>query len=171
MTRRSAPDAAGVSLFEESSVDGRKGEVVGSGGIQSDDRSSDGSCSKCLYPMLKWCEEDFKNRIDSLIFLGALDRTEARDLAQKAKIKWALEGDENTRFFHGSLKKKRRQLAIKGILKNGDWIEEPGLVKAELLAHFRHRFQQPTEQSGIAVVIEGRVLMDLLLNSLLPSRI
>ncbi|GKG16618.1 hypothetical protein Tco_0361575, partial [Tanacetum coccineum] len=76
--------------------------------------------------------------------MGALDRTKARDLAQKAKIKWALEGDENTRFFHGSLKKKRRQLAIKGILKNGDWIEEPGLVKAELLAHFRHRFQQPT---------------------------
>ncbi|GJT34146.1 hypothetical protein Tco_0924565 [Tanacetum coccineum] len=107
-------------------------------------------------------EEDFKNRIDSLIFLGALDRTEARDLAQKAKIKWALEGDENTRFFHGSLKKKRRQLAIKGILKNGDWIEEPGLVKAELLAHFRHRFQQPT---GISPTLDTD-----LLNSLSPSQ-
>ncbi|GKE15408.1 RNA-directed DNA polymerase, eukaryota, reverse transcriptase zinc-binding domain protein, partial [Tanacetum coccineum] len=31
----------------------------------------------------------------------------------KAKIKWAIEGDENTSFFHGTLKKKQRQLAIK----------------------------------------------------------
>ncbi|GJS38525.1 RNA-directed DNA polymerase, eukaryota, reverse transcriptase zinc-binding domain protein [Tanacetum coccineum] len=46
-------------------------------------------------------EEDFKNRRDSLTFLGVLDRMVARDLAQKAKIKWALEGDENTSFFHG----------------------------------------------------------------------
>ncbi|GJT75705.1 putative RNA-directed DNA polymerase, eukaryota, reverse transcriptase zinc-binding domain protein [Tanacetum coccineum] len=86
-------------------------------------------------------EEDFKHCKDSLKLLGDLDRVEARDLAQKAKIKWALEGDENTRFFHGMLKKKRRQLAIKGILKDGDWIEEPGLVKAEFLSHFRSRFQ------------------------------
>nr|GEW55415.1 RNA-directed DNA polymerase, eukaryota, reverse transcriptase zinc-binding domain protein [Tanacetum cinerariifolium] len=107
-------------------------------------------------------EEDFKNRRDSLTFVGALDHTEARDLAQKAKIKWALEGDENTRFFHGTLKKKRRQLAIKGILKNGDWIEEPGLVKAEFLGHFRHRFQQPT---GISPTLDTD-----LLNPLSPSQ-
>ena len=52
--------------------------------------------------------EDFKNRIDSLKILGELDRLESKDLAQKAKVKWALEGDENTSFFHGMLKKKRR---------------------------------------------------------------
>ncbi|GJZ72838.1 hypothetical protein Tco_0636984 [Tanacetum coccineum] len=40
-------------------------------------------------------------------------RLEALDIAQKAKIKWAIEGEENTKIFHGSLKTKRRQLAIK----------------------------------------------------------
>nr|GEW44479.1 putative RNA-directed DNA polymerase, eukaryota, reverse transcriptase zinc-binding domain protein [Tanacetum cinerariifolium] len=88
-------------------------------------------------------EEDFKNRKDSLHTLGDIDRMEAKDLAQKAKVKWALEGDENTSFFHGSLKKKRRQLAIKGIQKDGNCIEDPGLVKAEFLSHFKSRFQQP----------------------------
>nr|GFB10170.1 hypothetical protein [Tanacetum cinerariifolium] len=36
-----------------------------------------------------------------------------RAIAQKAKVRWALEGDENTSFFHGMLKKKRRQNTIK----------------------------------------------------------
>ncbi|GKB53733.1 RNA-directed DNA polymerase, eukaryota, partial [Tanacetum coccineum] len=87
-------------------------------------------------------EEDFKIRRDSLAILGDLDRIEAKDFAQKAKIKWALEGDENTSFFHGTLKKKRRQLAIRGILKNGDWVDAPGLVKEEFLTHFRDRFKR-----------------------------
>ncbi|GJZ15913.1 RNA-directed DNA polymerase, eukaryota [Tanacetum coccineum] len=87
-------------------------------------------------------EEDFINRRDSIKILDDIQRMEAKDLAQKAKVKWAIEGDENTSFFHGTLKKKRRQLAIKGILKNGEWIEDPAMVKAEFLDHFRNRFKQ-----------------------------
>ncbi|GJW96376.1 RNA-directed DNA polymerase, eukaryota, reverse transcriptase zinc-binding domain protein [Tanacetum coccineum] len=54
-----------------------------------------------------------------------------------------MEGDENSSFFHGSLKKKRRHLAIKGVLKNGEWIEDPTYVKVEFMNHFRDRFQIP----------------------------
>nr|GEW86342.1 hypothetical protein [Tanacetum cinerariifolium] len=74
---------------------------------------------------------------------GEIDRLETKDIAQKAKIKWAIEGDENTSFFHSMLKKKRRQLAIKGILKNEEWIEDPEYFKAGFMEHFRNRFQQP----------------------------
>ncbi|GKG11513.1 hypothetical protein Tco_0342913, partial [Tanacetum coccineum] len=81
-------------------------------------------------------EADFMNQHDSLSILGDMDRLEAKDYAQKAKIKWAPEGDENISFFHGTLKKKRRQLAIRGILKNGEWIEAPDIVKEEFLMHF-----------------------------------
>nr|GEV11083.1 RNA-directed DNA polymerase, eukaryota [Tanacetum cinerariifolium] len=56
---------------------------------------------------------DLTLRISSLKILGDIERKEASDLAQKAKVKWALEGDENTSFFHGSLKKKWRESAIK----------------------------------------------------------
>ncbi|GKB42250.1 RNA-directed DNA polymerase, eukaryota, reverse transcriptase zinc-binding domain protein [Tanacetum coccineum] len=79
-------------------------------------------------------EEDFQNRRDSHTFLGSLDRLEAKDLAQKAKVKWAEAGDENMSFFHNTLK-KRRQLTIKGILKDGEWIEDPSSVKAEFADH------------------------------------
>ncbi|GKA36061.1 putative RNA-directed DNA polymerase, eukaryota, reverse transcriptase zinc-binding domain protein [Tanacetum coccineum] len=86
-------------------------------------------------------KEDFIHRKDSLKILGELDHLEIKDLAQKAKLKWALESDENSGFFHNTLKKKRRHLAIKGILKNREWIEDPNLAKAEFLDHFRTRFK------------------------------
>ncbi|PWA58154.1 RNA-directed DNA polymerase, eukaryota, Nucleotide-binding alpha-beta plait domain protein [Artemisia annua] len=84
--------------------------------------------------------EDLNSRIASMKILGDIEGKEASDLAQKANIKWAIEGDENSSFFHGSLKKKRRQIAIKGVFKNGDWIEEPGEVKAEFYDHFCNSF-------------------------------
>ncbi|GJV93292.1 RNA-directed DNA polymerase, eukaryota [Tanacetum coccineum] len=39
---------------------------------------------------------------------------ETRESIQKAKIKWAVEGDENSKFFHGMINRKRRSnLAVK----------------------------------------------------------
>nr|GEW20062.1 RNA-directed DNA polymerase, eukaryota [Tanacetum cinerariifolium] len=35
---------------------------------------------------------------------------ENQDIAQKAKIKWGVEADENTRFFHATINKKRRSV-------------------------------------------------------------
>ncbi|GJY87422.1 RNA-directed DNA polymerase, eukaryota, partial [Tanacetum coccineum] len=84
--------------------------------------------------------EDLNARLHSTKILSDLERKDASDIAQKAKIKWAIEGDENTSFFHGMLKKKRRQCSIKGILTNGTWIEEPDKVKTEFYSHFCKRF-------------------------------
>nr|GEY85843.1 RNA-directed DNA polymerase, eukaryota [Tanacetum cinerariifolium] len=39
---------------------------------------------------------------------------EAKDNLQKSKVKWAIEGDENSKFFHGIINKRRSQLAIRG---------------------------------------------------------
>nr|GEY14186.1 hypothetical protein [Tanacetum cinerariifolium] len=95
-----------------------------------------------------WLEmEGFQDMI-----LGDINRLEANDIAQKAKVKWAIEGDENTSFFHGMLNKKRRQLAIRGVFKDGAWIEEPFNVKAEFLDHFSKRFQR---SHGITPSLDG----------------
>ncbi|GJX58573.1 RNA-directed DNA polymerase, eukaryota [Tanacetum coccineum] len=84
--------------------------------------------------------DDLNRRITSMKILSDIESKEASDTAQKAKVKWAIEGDENTSFFHSSLKKKRRQSAIKGILHNGAWIDDPGEVKSEFYNHFCKRF-------------------------------
>ncbi|GJX55665.1 RNA-directed DNA polymerase, eukaryota [Tanacetum coccineum] len=54
----------------------------------------------------------------------------------KAKIQWAIEGDENSKYFYGIINKKRSQLAIRGVFVDGEWIEDPPKVKNEFLEHF-----------------------------------
>ncbi|GJU88904.1 RNA-directed DNA polymerase, eukaryota [Tanacetum coccineum] len=48
--------------------------------------------------------------------LHEINSVNASELSQKAKIRWSIEGDENSKFFHGIINKKRAQLAIRGIL-------------------------------------------------------
>ena len=46
------------------------------------------------------------NYVMSLGSLASIESQEVSDLVQKTKVKWSIEGDENTGFFHGMLKKK-----------------------------------------------------------------
>ncbi|GKE12159.1 RNA-directed DNA polymerase, eukaryota, reverse transcriptase zinc-binding domain protein, partial [Tanacetum coccineum] len=62
------------------------------------------------------------------------------ELAQKAKIKWSIEGDENSKYFHGIINKQRNNIVIRGILVDGAWIEDPRIVKNEFFTHFKDRF-------------------------------
>nr|GEU97562.1 reverse transcriptase domain-containing protein [Tanacetum cinerariifolium] len=61
----------------------------------------------------------------------------------KAKIKWAIEGDENSKFFHRALNKKRNSLNMRGVMVDGVWVDDPKSVKREFLDHFSKRFCNP----------------------------
>ncbi|GJV91500.1 hypothetical protein Tco_1539313 [Tanacetum coccineum] len=68
---------------------------------------------------------------------------ESKDNFQKSKVKWAVEGDENSKFFHGIINKRRAQLAIRGIFVDGFWETEPGMIKDAFFNHFASRFKEP----------------------------
>ncbi|GJX16600.1 RNA-directed DNA polymerase, eukaryota [Tanacetum coccineum] len=68
---------------------------------------------------------------------------EVKDLVQKSKIKWAIEGYENSKFFHGVINKKMSQLSIRGVFVEGTWCTDPSIVKEAFKNHFEVRFQQP----------------------------
>ncbi|GJZ85778.1 RNA-directed DNA polymerase, eukaryota [Tanacetum coccineum] len=85
------------------------------------------------------------SRMNLMKQLHDIKSADSRDSFQKAKIKWAVEGDENSKFFHGIINRKRANLAIKGILADGDWIDAPCRVKAEFGNHFANRFRVPCD--------------------------
>ncbi|GJY32596.1 zinc finger, CCHC-type containing protein [Tanacetum coccineum] len=54
--------------------------------------------------------------------LNDINSIDSLEAAQKSKVRWAIEGDENTKFFHGILNSKRSHLTIRGTLVDGEWI-------------------------------------------------
>ncbi|GKA21979.1 RNA-directed DNA polymerase, eukaryota [Tanacetum coccineum] len=89
-------------------------------------------------------DEVVKQRMDILKNLQDMDKNFSMELVQKAKIKWSIEGDENSSFYHGVINKKRSQLSIRGVMIEGIWTDVPYLVKREFLHHFKARFDKPT---------------------------
>ncbi|GJW65323.1 RNA-directed DNA polymerase, eukaryota [Tanacetum coccineum] len=97
-----------------------------------------------------WCKED-KQRSNAPRYsiqsrISELDKLFDKGKGNEglAKIRWSIEGDENSKYFHGIINKKRSQLAIRGVLVEGDWIYEPSKVKNEFLSHFSNRFSKPS---------------------------
>nr|GEY36688.1 RNA-directed DNA polymerase, eukaryota, reverse transcriptase zinc-binding domain protein [Tanacetum cinerariifolium] len=60
--------------------------------------------------------DDLPNRSKIFHDIIVMDHKIYVDMPQKAKVKWAIEGDADSNFFHSIVNKKRRQQAIKGIL-------------------------------------------------------
>ncbi|GJS35967.1 RNA-directed DNA polymerase, eukaryota [Tanacetum coccineum] len=83
------------------------------------------------------------SRLDILKQLQDIQSSESHDFIQKAKIQWAVEGDENSKFFHGIINRKRANLAIKGVMVDGVWVDDPVCVKEEFRSHFANRFRAP----------------------------
>ncbi|GJV69505.1 RNA-directed DNA polymerase, eukaryota [Tanacetum coccineum] len=61
-------------------------------------------------------EEIVEKRMGIINDLQNVDKIQSIEMAKKAKIKWAIEGDENSSFFHGMINKKRSLLNIRGVL-------------------------------------------------------
>ncbi|GJS31419.1 RNA-directed DNA polymerase, eukaryota [Tanacetum coccineum] len=87
--------------------------------------------------------DDLSKRAEFFHDLKAIDQKDSIDLVQKEKVKWAVKGDENSKFFHGIVNKNRKHLAIKGILVDGEWIDNPTRVKSEFYSYFANRFSPP----------------------------
>nr|GFC00323.1 RNA-directed DNA polymerase, eukaryota [Tanacetum cinerariifolium] len=58
-----------------------------------------------------------------------LTEMKAKDRIQKSKVKWAVEGDENSKIFHGIINKRRSPLAIRGVFVYGIWRSNSILLK------------------------------------------
>ena len=67
-------------------------------------------------------------------------------LRQKARTKWIKEGHCNTKFFHITVNDNRRHNALRGLMINGSWIEEPARIKEEVCQFFRRKFEEDDKE-------------------------
>ena len=72
-----------------------------------------------------------------------LEMVELMDVRQKARVKWAIEGDENSGFFHRTLNHNQRKNFIHGISINGIWISDPKTMQEEAAKFFSSKFNEP----------------------------
>nr|GEW96383.1 RNA-directed DNA polymerase, eukaryota [Tanacetum cinerariifolium] len=98
--------------------------------------------------------DDVYNRADVFCKIDENGLKNSTDMAQKAKIKWAIEGDKNSKFFHAIVNKKCRQQAIKGILVD-DSIRVPldGKIPRCLEADFSNQLEE--EVSNVEIKNTG----------------
>ncbi|XP_071740488.1 uncharacterized protein [Rutidosis leptorrhynchoides] len=60
---------------------------------------------------------------------------------QKARLKWAAEGDDNTAFFHSTIRRRNNSANIRGLYINGLWVENLSEIKDEVLGYFKKIFE------------------------------
>lgn len=71
-----------------------------------------------------------------------LEKLAVLDIKQRAKIKWIIDGDENTAFFHRFVNNKRRKSKISGLLIDGVWVTEPEAIKSGIFSFYQEKFQE-----------------------------
>ncbi|XP_071700221.1 uncharacterized protein [Rutidosis leptorrhynchoides] len=62
-------------------------------------------------------------------------------MKQKSRVRWAIDGDENSRFFHTVVKSRQSFNAIKGINIDGCWVTNPAAIKLSASNFFAGRFK------------------------------
>lgn len=87
-------------------------------------------------------EEELHYMSNCLKRIQELERLAAEDLKQKARIKWAKDGDENSSFFHRVVNNQNRKNHIDGLMINGKWSNEVEEIKKEVFNFFQNKFNE-----------------------------
>nr|GEW25818.1 hypothetical protein [Tanacetum cinerariifolium] len=81
-------------------------------------------------------EDGIIARTHNVKALADLEHGKFMDLNQKAKIYWALESDENSRFFYGIINCRLNHSRINGLNIQGHWVSDPMSIKNHIFNHF-----------------------------------
>ncbi|XP_076905281.1 uncharacterized protein LOC143560998 [Bidens hawaiensis] len=88
-------------------------------------------------------QQELEMRAECLAVVEAVDLEKQKDLHQKARVRWAMDGDDNTSYFHGILNANLSSNKMHGLMVHGAWVLDPVVVKREVFNHFATRFLEP----------------------------
>nr|GEU37599.1 pescadillo homolog [Tanacetum cinerariifolium] len=72
--------------------------------------------------------------------LDYFEKMNSLDLMQKARVKSEVEGDENSKFFHGLINSRRKSQSIHGIMHGGVWLSDPKDIKEAFLNFYKKKY-------------------------------
>ncbi|GJR08496.1 RNA-directed DNA polymerase, eukaryota [Tanacetum coccineum] len=90
------------------------------------------------------CESDCNLRCDISKCLFELESKNIKDLQQKSRSQWALDGDVNTAFFHSIIKGKNQSQLVHGIMINRVWEINTCNIKDHPFQVYSDRFLENT---------------------------
>ncbi|XP_022014541.1 uncharacterized protein LOC110914035 [Helianthus annuus] len=76
--------------------------------------------------------------------VNIINDTRLKELHQKSRVKWAVEGDENSTFFHGFINSRVARSRMNGLFIDGKWCVDPPRIKDEVRKFFENKFVEPT---------------------------
>ncbi|XP_021998284.1 uncharacterized protein LOC110895278 [Helianthus annuus] len=82
-------------------------------------------------------------RAECIKNLAEFEDKTTKDIRQKSRVNWASFGDENSAFFHRSIKIKSASSKIHRLTVDGRWCNNPVHVKKTVHHFFRDRFKEP----------------------------
>ncbi|GJY01444.1 RNA-directed DNA polymerase, eukaryota [Tanacetum coccineum] len=116
--------------------DNRRREEISKNLVEWDEKAEEGGIN----------QYDISKREEWILDMLQLDRLRNEDMKQKCRLRWAVEGDENSRFFHSILKNRYAKFSIKGIHVNKSWVESSGEIKQAALDYYAARFKESNTQ-------------------------
>ncbi|KAJ0589761.1 putative RNA-directed DNA polymerase [Helianthus annuus] len=86
------------------------------------------------------CEEDEWIWCEAKKTIKEIEVRKIDDLKQRSRVKWAFDGDENSKFFHSVINNRKASNRIHGFELNGAWVNKPSKVKKHVFSFFRDKF-------------------------------
>lgn len=87
-------------------------------------------------------DAEMLERILGMQRIRELEKLAILDLKQKARIKWTIDGDENTRFFEGYVNNKKSKNFIHRLIINGLLNTNVATIKSEEFPFYYKKFQE-----------------------------
>ncbi|XP_022019605.1 uncharacterized protein LOC110919650 [Helianthus annuus] len=96
-------------------------------------------------------DEELAERAECRNFMAELDRLKHLDLRQKSRARWALEGDENSSFYHHIINSNISTSRLNRLMVEGVWVTNPLAIKESLFGFLKHQFTEPMPSRPLLV--------------------
>ncbi|XP_076932904.1 uncharacterized protein LOC143598623 [Bidens hawaiensis] len=96
-------------------------------------------------------QRELEERAECMVMVEAFEIVKQKDARQKARVKWAVDCDDNKAYFHGIFNANLSSNRLHGLMFQGSWVCNPTVVKGEVFDFFVTRFLEPVINRPVIV--------------------